>query len=399
MSRAALLAAAALWLAAAAPAGAQTAGSAAAALGPGAVTVPPSLDTPPEGYTRTGAEVIAHRGPGAEDPRRPRRPARDLCAPLPEGRDGAAALAGLVLRPAPRGRRGDRPGDRRRPHGTRGRGLDRLSGRVDDGAGLPGRLRPAANEPLVWIGLSLLFVLPFLRRPLRLLHLDLAVLLAFSVSYALFNAAEIHASVPPAYPSAALPARSHAADRRRAGARPAPARPPLQLAVPYGFLAIAIVFLIGFRLGLNITRVERHRRRLLGRHRRRPTARRADPSTAPSRRQRLTATPTGRSTTTPTCPFDRARPVGRHVGRPAGRARGGRRLRPRRLGAVVPRRQAGCGGRARDRCSPTCGRLPVHAARLELERQRLARRRARPRLLLAIGRPAARGAAARRSRD
>ena len=46
----------------------------------------------------------------------------------------------------------------------------------------------------------MLFVLPFARPPLRLLHLDLAVLLAFSVSYAFFGAANLGVSVPSAYP-------------------------------------------------------------------------------------------------------------------------------------------------------------------------------------------------------
>ena len=43
---------------------------------------------------------------------------------------------------------------------------------------------------------------PFLnfRRPLSLLHLDLLVLLSFSVSLAFFNHAHIDASVPLAYP-------------------------------------------------------------------------------------------------------------------------------------------------------------------------------------------------------
>jgi hypothetical protein len=43
-----------------------------------------------------------------------------------------------------------------------------------------------------------------------------------------------------------------AAWSRSRGRSPAD-RPPLRLAVPYSFLAIAIVFLIGFRVGLNLT--------------------------------------------------------------------------------------------------------------------------------------------------
>ncbi len=66
--------------------------------------------------------------------------------------------------------------------------------------GSPGQFGRAVNASWVWIGLCVLFVAPFLRPPLRLLHLDLAVLLAFSVLYAFFGAANLDVSVPSAYP-------------------------------------------------------------------------------------------------------------------------------------------------------------------------------------------------------
>ena len=46
------------------------------------------------------------------------------------------------------------------------------------------------------------FLVPFVdwRRPLRLLHLDLLVLLAFSLSHVYFNRGEIFTSVPLVYP-------------------------------------------------------------------------------------------------------------------------------------------------------------------------------------------------------
>ena len=48
----------------------------------------------------------------------------------------------------------------------------------------------------------LLFIAPFIdpKRPFRLLHLDLAALLAFSVSLFWFNKGEIVVSVPLVYP-------------------------------------------------------------------------------------------------------------------------------------------------------------------------------------------------------
>ena len=96
---------------------------------------------------------------------------------------------------------------------------------MDDGARLPGAFGRKANAPTIWILLCALFVLPFPRPPLRLLHLDLTVLVAFSISYALFGAARIHVG-PGRLPAARLPAGAHAGGRslareaaRRAGRR------------------------------------------------------------------------------------------------------------------------------------------------------------------------------------
>jgi hypothetical protein len=58
----------------------------------------------------------------------------------------------------------------------------------------------SANAPWIWIGLSLLFLAPFARPPLRWIHADLAVLLAFGLSYAAFGAADLDVSVPSVYP-------------------------------------------------------------------------------------------------------------------------------------------------------------------------------------------------------
>jgi hypothetical protein len=68
--------------------------------------------------------------------------------------------------------------------------------------GYPGAIAQAVNLPWVWIPLCVLFVAPFFdpRRPLRLLHLDLLVLLGLSVSLLFFNRGEITTSVPLVYP-------------------------------------------------------------------------------------------------------------------------------------------------------------------------------------------------------
>ena len=68
--------------------------------------------------------------------------------------------------------------------------------------GYPGAFARHVNALYVWLPLCLLFLCPFVdfRRPFSLLHLDLLVLLSFSVSLAFFNHAHIYASVPLAYP-------------------------------------------------------------------------------------------------------------------------------------------------------------------------------------------------------
>src|SRR5205807_192596 len=116
--------------------------------------------------------------------------------------------------------------------------------------GYPGAFGRKADALYVWIPLCVLFLVPFVdpRRPLRLLHLDLLVLLGFSVSLAFFNHGQIGVSVPLAYPFL-----GYLLVRLLAAARPR-ARPPdpVRLLVPAGWLAVALVFLVGFRVGLNV---------------------------------------------------------------------------------------------------------------------------------------------------
>src|SRR5205807_9359499 len=68
--------------------------------------------------------------------------------------------------------------------------------------GYAGAFGRRVNAWYVWIPMCLLFVAPFLpwRRKPSLLHLDLLMLLGFSISLALFNHAQIGLSVPLVYP-------------------------------------------------------------------------------------------------------------------------------------------------------------------------------------------------------
>lgn len=122
--------------------------------------------------------------------------------------------------------------------------------------GYPGAFGRHVNALYIWIPLCVLFFVPFFdwRKPLRLLHLDLLVLLSFSVSLAYFNHAHIYASTPLVYPPLVyLLVRMLAL--ARVGRRGPPSREPqsLRLLVPAPWLAIGVVFLIGFRIGLNVT--------------------------------------------------------------------------------------------------------------------------------------------------
>ena len=116
--------------------------------------------------------------------------------------------------------------------------------------GYPGAFGRRSNALYVWLPLCALFVLPFLpwrRRP-TLVHLDLLMLLGFSISLAFFNHARIGLSVPLVYPFLIyLLVRMLAL----AFGKGVPRR-PLELLVPTQWLVFGVVFLLGLRVGLNV---------------------------------------------------------------------------------------------------------------------------------------------------
>ena len=104
----------------------------------------------------------------------------------------------------------------------------------------------------VWLPLCLLFLAPFVdpRRPFRMLHLDLLVLLGgFGLSHFFFNRGEIGTSVPLVYPALAY----FLARMLFAAFRPRRSREPLVPFVPAALLVAGIVLLGGFRIGLELT--------------------------------------------------------------------------------------------------------------------------------------------------
>ena len=105
------------------------------------------------------------------------------------------------------------------------------------------------NRAWLWLTFCALFVLGLadLRRPLSLRNLDLLALISFSISLRLFNEGEIFWSAPLAYPPLLyLLARCVWIARRD---RPPRASRPVW---PVWLLAGAAVFLLGFRVGLNV---------------------------------------------------------------------------------------------------------------------------------------------------
>lgn len=243
-----------------APAAAQTPGSTPtlSQTDPNALVQPPTQDLAPAGHLRSAEQVVAVAGrvPKVRDVLR-RHPGASHIAYLkgsdrwqvsyyapPKHRDPAdptatgPEIAQVIVQDAT------------------GRVLEAWTGfqvAWTMARGYPGAFGRRATALYIWLPLCALFIAPFvsLRRPWRLLHLDLLAVLAFSVSLAFFSHGTIGWSVPLAYPPLVyLLVRMLAAGWRGGRAR-AGREPPLRLAVPVRWLTVALVFLVAFRIGLN----------------------------------------------------------------------------------------------------------------------------------------------------
>jgi hypothetical protein len=114
--------------------------------------------------------------------------------------------------------------------------------------GYSGEFAHSLNSPFIWIPLCLFFLIGLTdwRRLRRIANLDLLVLLGFGVSHFFFNRGEIGVSVPLAYPVLVyLLARCLWIGFRGRGAGLRPVWPTL-------WLLVAALFLMGFRVGLNM---------------------------------------------------------------------------------------------------------------------------------------------------
>ncbi len=114
--------------------------------------------------------------------------------------------------------------------------------------GYPGAFGHKLNAPYVFLPLCALFLVGLLdwRRPWRVASLDLLVLLGFGVSHYFFNRAEIGVSVPLQYPVLLyLLGRALWIGLRGRGEGIRPVWPA-------AWLLVAALFLVGFRVGLNM---------------------------------------------------------------------------------------------------------------------------------------------------
>jgi hypothetical protein len=214
---------------------------------PNAAIAPPRLDVPPQGRRLTGQQVqrIAERDPKIVRERRKHKGSFPSVYTKGPGRWQVSFFTSA-----------------KPPREFAQVYVDDASGEVTEAwtgfqvawtmaRGYPGAFGRKVNSPWVWIPLTFLFLAPFVdwRRPLRMLHLDLLVLASFGISVAFFNDAQVGISVPIVYPLLVyLLARALWLGLRRARTPPQ----PLRLLVPVRVLAIALVFLVGFRITLNV---------------------------------------------------------------------------------------------------------------------------------------------------
>jgi hypothetical protein len=217
---------------------------------PGGLVRPAQQDVAPPGFTRTAEQVlqIAGRVPKVREARREHPGSTQEAFTKGAGRWQVSYVV-------------DRDGERTEIAQVM---VDDLSGVVTEAwtgfyvpwtmaRGYPGAFGRGVNSPWVWLPMCALFALPFLdlRTPWRMLHLDLLVLTGFSVALAFFNAARIEVSTPLVVPLLAylLARMLHVGFARRDPRRD---RRPLPLLVPASWLAVLGVFLVGFRIGLNL---------------------------------------------------------------------------------------------------------------------------------------------------
>ena len=172
-------------------------------------------------------------------------------------------------------------------------------------------------------------------------------------------------------------------------------REPLRILIPTTWLAVGLIFLVGFRIGLNVTNsnvIDVGYAGVIGADKvlHDHAAVRALAARQPCRRHLRPGQLLPLHPVPPDLGLERA------LGQPAGRARGGDHLRPPDDARAVRARLDGPRADARDRCSPTCGpRTRSRSFVADVELQRCAVALLIVVALLVMRSAAARGVAAR----
>ncbi|HUA74831.1 MAG TPA: hypothetical protein VL988_08740 [Solirubrobacteraceae bacterium] len=224
-----------------------SAATASTATDPDAPIPVPASDTPPPGRRLSANQVLAIAGRLAK--------MKKVRAEYPGSYGGAYLKAPLHWQVSYFSKNGKKEIGQVAIDDVSGRVLEQWTGfqvAWTMARGYKGAFGRHVNALYIWLPLCVLFFAAFFdwRRPLRLLHLDLLALLSFSVSLAFFNHADIYQSVPLAYPPLLyLLARMLALALRRRPREPG----PLRLLVPAPWLLLGLLFLVGFRIALNVT--------------------------------------------------------------------------------------------------------------------------------------------------
>jgi hypothetical protein len=202
---------------------------------------PPGLDVTPPGFTTTQREVQATV--------RSLPQVRKLMRAHPEARQGTLILNG-------------RTWDVSLMSGTQnwadvlltsdGRVEHIYTGVAANSFLARGHFNDTFDQPWLWLAFGVLFVVPFVdpRRLRRLLHLDLAVLASFGVSYAFFDTVHSNAAVWAVYPPLLyLLVRMLATGLRV----PRRGRGRLVPVLPTAVLVVGVIALFGARVALTVT--------------------------------------------------------------------------------------------------------------------------------------------------
>jgi hypothetical protein len=203
---------------------------------------PESMDVPPPGFSTTGEEAlaIARRQPAV----------RKVLREHPDAVHDVSVFSGIYWEVD----FAERPGSLALVSvdvAPRGEVVGTYTGIAASTFMARGKFDPILRKTWVWLTFGVLFLVPFVdpRRLRRMLHLDLAVLLSFGVSYALLDHGHAEAAALLIYP----PLLYLLGRMLFVGLRPRRPHGRLVPLLPTAALLIGVVALFGARVALNVS--------------------------------------------------------------------------------------------------------------------------------------------------